>query len=326
MEMMVEFVRDFWTSTFGPASRLWPVCLLVTLLIGFGIYKVRHVEGSFVKWLLPRSVWTHASHIVDVKLFLFTRILSVLGVFKVLAVGGIVAAAVQSLFPDGGLGYATLHPLFAALLVLMVGDFATYWVHRIHHENRILWPFHSVHHSAEVMTPITVYRKHPMYDVTRVLVHGLLMGGLQGILMGLFPQGVSMSLLLGVNAGYFLFNMLGSNFRHSHIWVSFGPMLEHVFISPAQHQIHHSVAPRHHNKNYGEVLAIWDWMFGSLYIPQEEELLEFGLGDAQGNRTRQKHDSLTAALVVPMKDSWRQVRKLVSRPATKAKDRITPAE
>jgi sterol desaturase/sphingolipid hydroxylase (fatty acid hydroxylase superfamily) len=176
------------------------------------------------------------------------------------------------------------------------------------------------------MTPITVYRKHPFYDLTKTLVHGASLGLLQGILIGLFSGDISLTMLMGINSTYFLFNMLGANFRHSHIWLGYGRVLEHIFISPAQHQIHHSLAPEHHNKNYGEVLALWDWIFGTLYVAKSAEVIEFGLGDAFGNRLRQRHDSLTAALVVPFKDSWRQIRKRLGFLSPEATQPVPPAE
>lgn len=325
MEIAIGTIESFWLGAFGPSSRLWPFFLIVTFAIGFGLYRKRHVKGSFLAWLMPRSMWTHASHMVDLKLFVFTRIISILGAFKVIAVGGLISVGVKGLFPAEGLGLAPLTPLVATLLIVAVGDFSTYWVHRTHHQNRILWPFHSLHHSAEVMTPVTMYRKHPLYDVSSVLARSSLVGVLQGILLGLFPQGVTITMLVGVNAAYFMFNLVGSNFRHMHIWLSFGPVLEHVFISPAQHQIHHSLAPAHHNKNYGEVLAIWDWMFGTLYVPKQAEILEFGLADAEGNRLAQRHDSLSAALAVPVQDSWRQIRKRLFQKAARD-SHVTPAE
>lgn len=293
----------FWDSGFGSGSRLWPLYLITTLIIGFGIFRRRRTSGSFVAWVLPRSMWTHAAHIVDLKLFFASRVFTILGLFPTVGFAAFITMLVTGLFPESGQSDGVANPVIATFLLLIVGDFATYWVHRVHHEMLILWPFHSVHHSAEVMTPITACRKHPFYDLTKVVVHGTFLGVLQGILLGLYPGGVSVTLLLGVNSLYFLFNMLGANFRHSHIWLSYGRVIEHVLISPPQHQIHHSLAPEHHNKNYGEVLAVWDWMFGTLYIAQSHEQIEFGLGDAHGNRLKQRHDSLAAALVVPVKDS-----------------------
>ncbi|HMQ57251.1 MAG TPA: sterol desaturase family protein, partial [Rhizobiaceae bacterium] len=107
----------------------------------------------------------------------------------------------------------------------------------------------------------------------------------------------------GANIIYAVFNVLGSNFRHTHIWISYGPVLERILISPAQHQIHHSLEVEHHNKNYGEVFAIWDWMFGTLYVPQGRTELRFGLADRRGNLLAQPHPTLKDALVGPFRDS-----------------------
>ncbi|WP_297769081.1 sterol desaturase family protein [uncultured Roseovarius sp.] len=296
-------------SAVQPSSRLWPVYLLITVLIAYAVFRRQAGGGSFLKWLLPRSIYFHASHIVDLKIFCLNRIIAILGVF-----GFVMASATLAGGLADGLGPAhsslSLHPVAMAALLLIVGDFGTYWVHRIHHENRVLWPFHSLHHSAEVMTPITVYRKHPIYDLLSASIKGILIGGLQGLCLAIFAEVPSYATLVGINAGYALFNLAGANLRHSHVWLSFGPVLERIFISPCQHQIHHSLDPRHHNKNYGEVLAIWDWMFGTLYVPKTREQIAFGLGDKTGRPLRQRHDSLVAAMVVPVQDSYRQIRKL----------------
>ena len=63
------------------------------------------------------------------------------------------------------------------------------------------------------------------------------------------------------------------------MWLSYGLVLSHIFISPAQHQIHHSIEARHFGHNVGFALAIWDWMFGTLYVPKERETFDMGLGD-----------------------------------------------
>ena len=53
-----------------------------------------------------------------------------------------------------------------------------------------------------------------------------------------------------------------------------------IFISPAHHEVHHSGDPKHFNKNFGSCLALWDWMFGTLYVPaKEREKLTFGFPD-----------------------------------------------
>jgi sterol desaturase/sphingolipid hydroxylase (fatty acid hydroxylase superfamily) len=65
--------------------------------------------------------------------------------------------------------------------------------------------------------------------------------------------------------------------QHSHVWLSYGPILEHLLISPAQHQIHHSRLDAHHGRNFGTTLALWDWLFGTLYVIRGREDLSFGL-------------------------------------------------
>ena len=67
---------------------------------------------------------------------------------------------------------------------------------------------------------------------------------------------------------------MGSNLRHSHVGIQYWKWVEYIFISPAQHQLHHSIAKEHHDKNFGAALAIWDWLFGSLHHSVDFETLE----------------------------------------------------
>jgi sterol desaturase/sphingolipid hydroxylase (fatty acid hydroxylase superfamily) len=57
-----------------------------------------------------------------------------------------------------------------------------------------------------------------------------------------------------------------------------------VLISPAHHQIHHSAAPRHCDRNMGLVFALWDWAGGTLYPPDRRERLTYGLIDRAEGR------------------------------------------
>jgi sterol desaturase/sphingolipid hydroxylase (fatty acid hydroxylase superfamily) len=52
-------------------------------------------------------------------------------------------------------------------------------------------------------------------------------------------------------------------------------------MSPAHHHIHHSVDPKHFGSNMGGCLAIFDWMFGTLIVPERQrQRLRFGVEDA----------------------------------------------
>jgi hypothetical protein len=63
-----------------------------------------------------------------------------------------------------------------------------------------------------------------------------------------------------------------------HVFASFSGPISYVIQGPAHHQIHHSTKAAHVGKNLGFTLALWDWLFGTLYLPREREKLEFGVG------------------------------------------------
>jgi len=302
MELAGHHFSDVLATFFGPSQRLFPAYILAMVALCMILHWRRGITGSFFGWLFPKSTYLHPSHIVDVKLFVVNRAIAWLGFLNLIAVGAVIASGLAQNVSIG-VPIEPFHPFVITMLLLLVADFATYWVHRLHHENRVFWPFHALHHSAQVMTPITLYRKHPVYDLISSLIKGVLIGALQGGLLVLFDQQPGILTIAGANLFYVAFNLFGSNLRHSHVWLSYGRALEHVFVSPAQHQIHHSIAPQHHDKNYGEVLAIWDWMFGTLYIPDGVEKIEFGLADRSGRPLPQRHTSLRRALTVPFAQS-----------------------
>lgn len=300
----------------GLTVRLSPIYILSMVVIAFILYRVRRVEGSFLSWLLPKDIYLHKSHMTDLKLFLLGRIIVALRLFTSAGLRTIVAAAVMvALGGQLGRSASVWGPVLATFGVLLVSDFSTYWIHRIHHQVAALWPFHEVHHSAEVMTPITVYRKHPIYDILGGALRNALMGVLLGFWVWVFVDKIAIMHIAGANLVYVMFHVAGSNFRHSHIWISYGPFWERIFISPAQHQIHHSIALKHRDKNFGEVFAFWDGMFGTLYRPTRHEALTFGLSDETGALLPQPHDGLLAAIIQPFKDSWRAIRGKTPTPA-----------
>lgn len=105
--------------------------------------------------------------------------------------------------------------------------------------------------------------------------------------------------VLSINAVDFAWNATGSNLRHSHVWLSYPRWLSHLLISPAMHQVHHSADPRHHDKNLGNIFALWDWLFGTLYLPERVEPVSFGLGDAGAG-----HETLRGLYARPFVDAW----------------------
>jgi len=105
------------------------------------------------------------------------------------------------------------------------------------------------------------------------------------LFVGLFGSKVDLLTIYGVNVFGLVFHSLGSNLRHSHIPIRYPLVIERIFISPAQHQLHHSRDPQHFDCNFGVVLAIWDRLIGSFH-PSIDKEISFGLTTADANYTK----------------------------------------
>jgi hypothetical protein len=134
--------------------------------------------------------------------------------------------------------------LLYGLGVFLLQDFIHYWAHRAYH-SRYLWAFHKVHHSAPVLVPVTASRDALRREMVERLIDIVFLSAFAGVFWYACGGEISRYTLFGVTYMVFILNTLAANLRHSHVWLSFGPVVEHVLNSPAQHQIHHSDAPRH---------------------------------------------------------------------------------
>jgi sterol desaturase/sphingolipid hydroxylase (fatty acid hydroxylase superfamily) len=148
-------------------------------------------------------------------------------------------------------------------------DCAKYWVHRLSHMIPLLWAMHSFHHSAERLTVATGARHH----WTEVIALAPL-GFLTVTLFSVPEHIMSVSLLL---------NQLQDATQHLNykiawhrvgIWVN----------TPWWHRIHHSVEPKHYNKNFSVAFPIMDVIFGTAYYPAPDEYPETGLNPRQNPR------------------------------------------
>jgi sterol desaturase/sphingolipid hydroxylase (fatty acid hydroxylase superfamily) len=81
-------------------------------------------------------------------------------------------------------------------------------------------------------------------------------------------------------------------------------VLGHVLVSPAHHQVHHSTARRHWDKNLGGIFALWDWLAGTLYVPRRDEIVAFGLGNGEDA----DYGGVLRLYVVPFARLWRRWR------------------
>jgi len=193
------------------------------------------------------------------------------------------------------------------VFVFVLDDLTKYFVHRWMHKWPILWSLHKVHHSATQLTPITIYRTHPLEGIVFTLRSAFTQGISISSFVYLFGNSVDLLTILGVNILVFAFNVAGSNLRHSHIGIRYWKWLEYIFISPAQHQLHHSVAREHHDKNFGASLALWDWLFGSLHHSTETDSLTLGLDEFE----KDYNHSLFSLYILPITEIYTYLIKKV---------------
>lgn len=147
--------------------------------------------------------------------------------------------------------------LWIALLILT--DFIWYWYHRLAHEVNILWGAHVVHHQSEdfnytVSARITVFQAFARMMFWSVLP-----------VIG-FPP----AMIISVQLVHGLYPF----FIHTRTIGKLG-MLEYIFVTPSHHRVHHACNEQYLDKNYGDVLIIWDKLFGT-FVAEEEEP-EYGL-------------------------------------------------
>jgi len=292
-------VQQFWErlyiATIAPIQSLVSLqssfnvmFLALTLLFCVGIYSFR--AGRFLglrtlrRLLFPRHIFLHDSAKLDYKYYAIATALraGVLGsmVVSSSAVAGIATFTLSSVLgPSVPLAAPSPLILLVATVVQVLLFDLGYWIaHRTMHAIPLLWEFHKPHHAAEVLTPATSARSHPVDDLIQTNFTACTLGLGYGVLVYAFGEAAQPLKLLETNIIFLAYFLTIFHLRHSHVWLPIRGWLGYIIQSPAHHQIHHSMDPRHQGKNLGFCLSVWDWAFGTLYTPDVREALQFGLG------------------------------------------------
>jgi sterol desaturase/sphingolipid hydroxylase (fatty acid hydroxylase superfamily) len=179
-------------------------------------------------------------------------------------------------------------------------DFTWYWYHRLAHEINLFWAAHIVHHQSEdfnytVSARITVFQ-------------AIIRTGFWAILPILgFPAEMITSVLLV--HGLYPF------FIHTRLVGNLG-VLEYIFVTPSHHRVHHASNPEYLDKNYGDVLIIWDKLFGT--FKKEESEITYGLTKPlKSNSFLWQHFHFILELLVAVKREKgiiNKLKKLFGRP------------
>ncbi len=289
-----------------PTQAIWWGYLATAALIAAAVHLARGSRAQPAKWL---RLLTHRSVRSDAAMLVINTLLhSFYFAVPLHAVSTGVAnqtwAGLHSTFgphPPWLTGWTL--PLATTLLVFLAADLAFYIAHRLLHRIPILWSLHKVHHSAEVLNPLTVVRRHPGDILFDGLVAGLFLGVTYGVLGFAAGELIGGYAILGVNAILFTTLLIGFNLQHSHVWLTFGP-LDRLLISPAAHQLHHSDAHAHFDRNFGNMLSVWDQLFGTHIRPRSRPAaLRFGLG-SETHRYRSAGRLLLVPLIEIFGNAW----------------------
>jgi len=205
-------------------------------------------------------------------------------------------------------------PIWAILLIgFVVRDFVQWWIHRLLHYSDWLWNFHQVHHSVEEMGFAAHLRYHWMENVVyRTLEYiplALLGIGLYDFfVIHIFTltwghynhSNISVSgKVTGGLLGFFISMIIANGFFDIHVlettsWLvklatvaggtlfgifALGPIMKYIFNHPEMHIWHHShdlPEERRTGINFGLTLAIWDYIFGTAFIPHNGRDIKLG--------------------------------------------------
>lgn len=316
----VSALTEGFRSAFSISSKTGPIFLLTSLTAVGVLYFYRRRKDpkltgvSFLKFAFPGEVYRHRSAITDYKFVTFDFLLKfVIYVPLIAGFSQMIYSFLERATPALPVSFVNETPYFLRIAIVTIfsvaiSDFSLFFSHYVLHKIPFLWPFHEIHHSAEVLTPVTVYRAHPVEEMVTLFV-GAILGAVTARTYGLLTgDQVTPIMLFGLNLFTFGAFAFAFQLRHSHIWLSYGRVWSRIFISPAQHQIHHSIERKHWNKNYGFVFAFWDTLFGCLYVPKEREEIVFGVPDAD------ERDFLTVRKLyfLPFAKSFRRLKVMIT--------------
>jgi len=162
-------------------------------------------------------------------------------------------------FPDQvGPALVTKWPWAAQFAVgLFAKDLMEWCVHILLHRVRWLWQFHKLHHSIEELDWIGNFRFH----FGEILIYRTI------TFFPLLLLGAASSVLLAIA----VVTTLISTLNHANVDISWGP-LRYLLNSPRMHVWHHDIHKHgRFGQNYAIVFSLWDWLFGTAYMPTDRK-------------------------------------------------------
>ena len=181
-------------------------------------------------------------------------------IFMVFALKGATLALHFYLFQFKIFNLTEILPIWVLWIITFLAiDLVFYFYHRISHRVNFLWAIHMSHHSSEEMNFAVSFRQAWFGPLSKIPFFMILP------LIGFDPTIVAVAGVVST-----LWGIVG----HTQIIGKLGP-LELIFNTPSHHRVHHGSNKQYIDKNYGNLLIIWDRIFGT--FEPEDEPVKFGL-------------------------------------------------
>ena len=167
---------------------------------------------------------------------------------------------------DAG-GFSRLHllahwPLWLQVTLFVVThDLYIYWMHRWQHRNRFMWRLHEAHHSPKAVDWLSGSRSHCLEILINQTVEFAPI-----VLLGASPEVIPLKGAISAVWGMYI---------HSNLNVHTG-RLQWIINGPEMHRWHHTMG-KGMRSNFSTKLAIWDWMFGTAYLPLDRRAKDYGV-------------------------------------------------
>lgn len=154
------------------------------------------------------------------------------------------------------------------IIMFVIADFIQWNIHRLLHRNKFLWEFHKVHHSVQEMGFAAHLRFHWMETVIYKTI--------QYIPLAMLGFGIQDFFIIHIIAVAF------GHLNHSNLKITYGP-LKYILNNPVMHLWHHArnIPKGKYGVNYGLSLSIWDYIFKTAYIPNENASEPLGFEDVE---------------------------------------------
>jgi sterol desaturase/sphingolipid hydroxylase (fatty acid hydroxylase superfamily) len=133
-----------------------------------------------------------------------------------------------------------------------------------------MWRFHRVHHSDTLVDVTTAYRQHPGETVFRFAFTAA-----PALLLGVTPEAIAI---------YRTLSGISAVIEHANVkppeWLD--RALRTIIVSPILHKVHHSRVAAETDSNYGNILSVFDRIFGTFTPAERAASVRYGLDGCDG--------------------------------------------